>query len=198
MKLLYFCLFTFALCLGAACRPAAAPVTISNKPLSVNDVPVTSQPMPPTKPVEEMTWAVMDDQTAAQGAVFKLKDFAGKAVILDFWATYCAPCIEEIPHLKELQKKYGKENLEIVGLHVGGEEDRPKVPAFVRKLQIDYPLAVPEEELTRFIFGRETAIPQTAVFDRQGRLVRKITGFDPQIKKELDAAVERAVGSPQS
>ncbi len=195
MKLLYFCLFTFAFCLFSACRPAAAPVAISNKPVSVNDVPLTNQPLPPTKPVEEMTWAALDGRTNQEGAVSRLKDFQGKVVILDFWATYCAPCIEAIPHLKALQKKYGKENLEIVGLHVGGEEDRPLVPLFVKRLDIDYTLAIPEQELSRFIFGRETAIPQTAIFDRKGKLVKRLVGFDAQIKKELDAAVELAINS---
>lgn len=195
MKLLYFCLFIFAFCLFSGCRPAAAPVAISNKPVSVNDVPLTNQPLPPTKPVEEMTWAALDGKTNQEGTVTSLKDFQGKVVILDFWATYCAPCIEAIPHLKALQKKHGKENLEIVGLHVGGEEDRPLVPVFVKRLDIDYTLAIPEEELTRFIFGRETAIPQTAIFDRRGKLVKKIIGFDAQIKKELDAAVEQAINS---
>ena len=195
MKLLYFCLFTFAFCLFSACRPAAAPVSISNKPVSVNDVPLSNQPLPPSKPVEEMTWAVLDAATNQEGAIGKLKDLQGKVVILDFWATYCPPCIEEIPHLKALQAKYGKENLEIIGMHVGGEEDRPQVPAFVKRLNIDYPLAIPEDELTRFIFGNRTDIPQTAIFDRQGKLVRKIIGFDAQIKKDLDAAVEQAIGS---
>jgi len=195
MRILFFCLFTFAFLLSTACRPAAAPVSISNKPVSVNDVPLTNQPPPPTKPVEEMTWAMLDGKTNQEGNISKLKDFQGKVVILDFWATYCPPCIEEIPHLKALQAKYGKENLEVVGLHVGGEEDRPKVPAFVKRLKIDYTLAVPEEELTRFIFGGKTDIPQTAIFDRSGKLVRKIIGFDAQIKKDLDTAVEQAVNS---
>jgi len=195
MRILAFCLFTFYFLLAIACRPAAAPVAISNKPVSVNEVPVTNQPVVPTKAVEEMTWAVMDTKTTLEGNINKLKDFQGKVVILDFWATYCPPCIEEIPHLKELQKKYGKENLEIVGLHVGGDDDRPRVPAFVEKLKIDYTLAVPEDALTRFVFGSTDDIPQTAIFDRQGKLVKKITGFSPQIKKDLDAAVEQAIGS---
>src|SRR5688572_25170801 len=106
----FFLLFSFFR--TAACRRTPAPFAISNKPVSVNDVPLTNQPLAPTKPLEEMTWAVMDNKTAMEGSVFKLKDFEGKAVILDFWATYCAPCIEGIPHLRALQKKYGKENLE--------------------------------------------------------------------------------------
>ena len=55
----------------------------------------------PLKPLPEMSW------TGFEGTVQKLKDHHGKVVILDFWATYCPPCIEEIPHLMELQAKYG-------------------------------------------------------------------------------------------
>ena len=154
MKLFAFCLFTFAFCLCGACRPAAAPVAISNKPVSVNEVPVTNQPLPPTKPVEEMTWAEIDVKTNTEGVVSSLKNLQGKAVILDFWATNCPPCVAEIPHLKELQAKYGKENLEIVGMHVGDDEDRSKVPAFAGRLKIDYPLAVPENHRARTPSGR--------------------------------------------
>src|SRR5215204_3508547 len=173
MKLLAFLLFTFYFLLLAGCRPAAAPVSISNKPVSVNAVPLTNQPLPPSKPIDEMTWAALDGSTNQEGSISKLKDFAGKVVILDFWATYCPPCIEEIPHLKELKARYG-DDLVLIGLHVGGEEDRPKVPEFVEKLKIDYPLAAPEDALTSFIFGQESAIPQTAIFDRNGKLVKKI------------------------
>lgn len=179
----------------AGCRPAAAPVAISNRPVSVNDVPVTSQPLPPSKPVEDMTWAVLDYQTNLEGQVKTLKDFRGRVVILDFWATYCPPCIEEIPHLKELQKKYGADNLEIVGLHVGGEEDRPKVPAFANRLKIDYTVAIPEDDLVRFIFGNRDDIPQTAVFARDGKMLTKIIGFDDKIRKELDAVVDNAINT---
>jgi thiol-disulfide isomerase/thioredoxin len=132
--------------------------------------------------------------TTFEGPVQKLKDFQGKVVILDFWATYCPPCIEEIPHLKELKKTYG-DDLVLIGLHVGGEEDRPKVPEFVQRLGIDYPLATPEDSLTSFIFGQESAIPQTAIFDRSGKLVKKIVGFSPEIKVQLDNAVAETVNA---
>ena len=165
---------------------AAPPVAVGNKPVSINDQPLKDAPSRPLKPVGEMNWTTFD------GTVQKLKDFNGKVVILDFWATYCPPCIEEIPHLMELKARYG-DDLILIGLHVGGEEDRPKVREFVEKLKINYPLATPEDALTSFIFGQETAIPQTAIFDRSGKLTKKIVGFSPEIKKELDAAVEQTV-----
>lgn len=156
--------------------------------MSINDQPMRDAPTRPLKPVAEMNW------TTFEGPVQKLKDFQGKVVILDFWATYCPPCIEEIPHLKELKKTYG-DDLVLIGLHVGGEEDRPKVPEFVERLAIDYPLATPEDSLTRYIFGQESAIPQTAIFDRSGKLVKKIVGFNQEIKVELDAAVAATINA---
>ena len=136
-----------------------------------------------------MTW------TGSDGMPATLASFRGKAVILDFWATYCPPCIEEIPHLNELQAKYGVENLQVIGLNSGGSEDRPKIAAFVQQHKITYPIAFPDDDLEAFIFSETDAIPQTAVFDRTGKLVTKIIGFDATIKRDLDAAVATAVGS---
>ena len=189
MKYFYLCLFTFYFLLVLACRPAAAPVSVSDKPIYINDIPQTNQPMPPLKPLGEMTW------TKSDGTEQKLKEFRGKVVLLDFWATYCPPCIKAIPHLNELQTKYGADNLQIIGLNVGGEEDQPKVPAFAEKYQINYTLAIPEDALSRFIFGKETTIPQTAIFDRNGKFVEKFVGFDDTIQKDLDAAIERTINS---
>ena len=172
-----------------ACTPAAAPVTVGNKPISVNGIKTKDAPGAPSRPLAEMSW------TGFEGDVSKLKDHRGKAVVLDFWATNCPPCIEEIPHLIELKARYG-EDLELVGLHVGDDEDREKVPDFVQKLKITYPLAYPDDALTNYIFETQSAIPQTAVFDRNGVMVRKIVGFNPAIKAELDEAVKRAVESP--
>jgi thiol-disulfide isomerase/thioredoxin len=193
MKVFALILFSCAVFLSAACRPAAAPVSIANKPISINDVPQKGVPFPPSKPIGEMSWTTFDGKTNADGNTQKLKDLTGKVVILDFWATYCPPCIEEIPHLRELQARYGTENLVVVGLHVGGEDDRPQVPRFVERLNIDYALATPENALITFIFGGDDSIPQTAVFDRSGKLVEKFVGYDETVKNRLDRAIEFAV-----
>jgi len=95
--------------------------------------------------------------------------------------------------LSKLQIRFGADNLQVVGLHVGDDEDRLKVPEFAGRLKINYTLATPEDALSRFIFAEGNAIPQTAVFDRGGKLVRKFVGFDPKIKNDLDKTIERAV-----
>jgi thiol-disulfide isomerase/thioredoxin len=172
---------------AAACRKPAAPVNVSNRPISINGQGTGEAPAAPSRPPAEMSW------TTEAGAVSKLGDFGGRAVILDLWATYCKPCIEEIPHLMSLKSKYG-DRVELVGLHVGGDEDRPKIPAFVQKLKITYPIAFPDDDLVEYVTANDSRIPQTAVFDREGQLVEKFVGFDNSVKNGLDAAVKRAVG----
>ncbi|MFT3746402.1 MAG: TlpA disulfide reductase family protein [Pyrinomonadaceae bacterium] len=187
MRLAVFCSILIALSALAGCRPAAAPVSVSERPVAINDRRTTNAPLPPSKPFSEMSW------TTASDKVQKMSDLTGKAVILDFWATYCEPCKREIPHLNSLIAKYGKDNLHIVGLNVGGDEDKPKIPAFVAATKVEYEIAFPEDALADFIFSERSDIPQTAVFDRKGRMVQKLVGFSDQIQKDLDAAVEIAV-----
>jgi len=186
MKVLRFLLLPFAFCLFASCRPAAAPVSISNRPVSINNVPQTNLPLPPLKNVENLGWTLFDNRAVTLG------DYRGKVVVLDFWATYCPPCLEEIPHLNELKNKYGAD-LQIVGLHIGGDEDKARVPEFVQRLNVRYDLAYPQEELSSALMGTESAIPQTFVFDRNGKLTKKIIGFDNFIKTDLNQAIEQAI-----
>ena len=167
-----------------SCKPAAAPIAISNRPVSVNDV---RQPEAPSKSVGEMTWTAMDGNDQRVG------DLQGKVLILDFWATYCEPCRQEIPHLNSIQAKYGSEDLLVVGLNVGGDDDRPKIPAFLKELKVSYPVAFPEDELLSYVSGDDDRIPQTAVFDRHGNLVEKFVGFDSTVQSQLDKAVEAAL-----
>lgn len=179
MKFITFCLLTFTFLFFTGCDPA--------KPVSISNTRIDKNRMPPSKPIEQLGWKIFDGKNERFG------EYKGKVVILDFWATYCPPCIEEIPHLKELQAKYGDKGFQVIGLHVGGEEDEPKVPAFVEKLDIDYTLATPEDELSYALLGTDSSIPQTLIFDRKGKLVKKFVGYDETIKKQLDEVVEKTV-----
>lgn len=184
MQRLLFTMLVVCLGLLVSCKPAAAPFAISKRPVSVNDV---RQPETSSKPVGEMTWTSMD------GSEERVGDHQGKVLILDFWATYCDPCRDEIPHLNSIQAKYGSDNLLVVGLNVGGNDDRPKIPAFVKELKMSYRVAFPDDDLLSYVSGDDDRIPQTAVFDRQGNLVERFVGFDPTIQSQLDKAVEAAL-----
>ena len=184
MKLAYLTLLGFCFAFTVACKPAAAPIAISNRPVSVNNV---QQPASLSKQFSDMTWASMD------GSEQRVGDLQGKVLILDFWATYCEPCREEIPHLNSIQAKYGSNDVMVVGLNVGGDDDRPKIPAFVKELKLSYPVAFPDDELLSYVSGDDDRIPQTAVFDRHGNLVEKFVGFDRSVESQLDRAVEMAL-----
>jgi thiol-disulfide isomerase/thioredoxin len=169
-----------------ACHPAA-PVSISNKPVSINHIPQTNLPMPTNKPIGEMNWTKLDGKTE------KLNELKGKVVVLDFWATNCPPCLKEIPHLNALQTKYGAENLQIVGLHVGDDEDRLRVPKFAGDLKINYTLAYPEEALIGFIFRERSDIPQTLILNRSGNMVERFIGFDETVQKKMENLIAETI-----
>ncbi|NNE68030.1 MAG: TlpA family protein disulfide reductase [Pyrinomonadaceae bacterium] len=187
MRVVFVILCLLGIALMAGCQPAAPPVSVSNRPLSNNRMPRTNLPMPPTKPVEKLGWILFDG-----GEKKLLEEYKGRVLILDFWATYCPPCIEAIPHLRALDKKYGDE-LVVVGLHVGGEDDRPSVAGFKERLTIDYPIATPEDELTYSLLGTDNRIPQTIIFDREGKQVEKFVSYNADIQKRIDLAVEKTV-----
>lgn len=148
--------------------------------------------MPPTGPAASL--ANMGWESNGNRSVFS--EYKGKVLILDFYATWCAPCRDSIPHLIGLQKKYEAQGLQVVGLNVGGPGDEQLVPAFARQFGIQYPLARPDDDLASLLLAEQDAIPQTFVFDRQGQLVQRFIGFGPSTGIYLDSAVETALKSP--
>ena len=155
--------------------------------------PRANLPMPPVATAHDAAAGGAGGWTKLDGRRESVEDYRGRVLVLDFYATYCPPCREEIPHLLSLRRRFGPQGLEVVGLNVGGERDQREVPAFVEDLAISYPLGNPDASLVDALFAGETAIPQTYVFDRRGRLVERVTGFDPTIAARLETAVEKAV-----
>jgi thiol-disulfide isomerase/thioredoxin len=145
--------------------------------------------MPPTRATSlaNMGWELSDGKRSV------FSEYKGKVLILDFYATWCAPCRDSIPHLIGLQKKYEEQGVRVVGLNVGGPGDEQLVPAFAKQFGIQYPLARPDEDLVTLLIGDQDAIPQTFVFDRQGQLVQRFVGFSQETGIYLDAAVETAL-----
>lgn len=111
-------------------------------------------------------------------------DFEGKVVILDFWATWCAPCRMEIPGFIALQKKYAQQGLVIVGASVD-EGGTSIVKSFTEKLGIDYPVVLADEKM-QDQFGGIEVVPTTFVIDREGHIVKKYFGLTDESEFERE------------
>jgi thiol-disulfide isomerase/thioredoxin len=108
------------------------------------------------------------------GKIVSTEDWKGKVVILNFWATWCPPCRQEIPEFIRLQAAY-KDKLQIVG---ASEDDDPpqKVREFVQQMGMNYPVVMSTKELADN-YGGVPALPTSFIIDQQGRVVQKHTGL---------------------
>jgi thiol-disulfide isomerase/thioredoxin len=125
----------------------------------------------------------------------RLADYKGKVVLLDFYATWCAPCRAETPRLVELHRQYASQGLQVIGLNVGGEEDRAEVPAYAKEFGIQYQLAFPDDDYADSLLGDNQNIPQAFLFDRSGNLIKRFVGYSESSGAELDQVVKSSLAS---
>jgi len=97
----------------------------------------------------------------------RLEAYRGKVVLLNFWATWCAPCLSEVPRFAEWQRKYGGRGLQIVGVSM--DDDEAPVRKACRKLKVNYPVVMGDEKLGE-LFGGILGLPVTFVIDGNGRI----------------------------
>ena len=103
--------------------------------------------------------------------------FAGKSLLITFFATWCPPCIQEIPNLIEVQNAFGEENFSVVALSVD-QEGRKVVKRVVEKKNINYPVMMADNSVTRD-FGGVYGIPTSFLVNSRGNVVKKYTGYIP-------------------
>ena len=146
--------------------------------------------MPPLDARTKSGWVLNDGQRET------LADYQGRVLVLDFYATWCAPCRQSIPRLSELRLSYGPRGMQIVGLNVGGPDDRIKVADFAKELNIQYPLGFPDKALADLFLSDNQTIPQTFVFDRDGRLIKRFIGYEQATGSELEKVIGDAANAP--
>ncbi len=100
-----------------------------------------------------------------------LAQWQGKVMVVNFWATWCPPCLEEIPAFVRMQEKFGNQGLQFVGIAI---DNAAKVREFAEKYQMNYPVLIGEAdaiELARVTGNERGGLPFTVIVDRKGRLI---------------------------
>ncbi len=123
-------------------------------------------------PVPRPEFAMLD----LKGTSRNIKDWDGKVVMLNFWATWCPPCLEEIPEFIELQDAYGEQGLQIVGVAV---DDEQAVRVFAEGMGFNYPVLPGETDaiaLSRRYGNQQGVLPYTVFINRQGEISHVIQG----------------------
>ena len=110
------------------------------------------------------------------GRKVHLKDLRGKVVVLNFWATWCGPCKEEMPLLVELEKVWKPKGVTFVGVSLDERETRKNIPAFLNRFQVTYPvwIGATVDDLAKLGLGE--AVPDTAFIDEEGFIFARVLG----------------------
>ncbi|MEZ5651186.1 MAG: TlpA disulfide reductase family protein [Burkholderiaceae bacterium] len=127
----------------------------------------------------------------ATGQPVDMSVYRGRVLVLNFWATWCPPCVQEMPEIDDIQAEYRDQGVTVLGL---GLDTSERITAFSEKLKVNYPLFAMDAAGLAVVrdFGNEQgALPYTMVYDRQGREVARKLGRIS--REELRRAVERAL-----
>ena len=116
------------------------------------------------------------------GNMVNLSDFKGKVIILDFFATWCPPCKDEIPHFIGLQKEYGDKGFTMIGISLSRMSD---MRSFARDFGINYPVLI-DDGYAAAVYGPIRSIPTTFVIDQNFKVVKKYIGYRPKEVFEAD------------
>lgn len=160
----------------------AQPAGIQQEPAKQSSEPPAPEFPEPQKGSVAPDFAL---KSLPDGKEIRLSSLRGKAVVLNFWATWCEPCKTEMPSFVDLQKKYGSQGLQIVGVAMDDAEDKD-ITGFAKKMGVNY-LVLRGTEKVGDLYGGIDRLPMTYYLDRSGKVVDQTLGMAGE------AAIEDAI-----
>ncbi len=127
--------------------------------------------------------------TSVTNSPVSLADYRGKVVVLDFFATWCGPCKESLPHMVDLYRKYSRKGLRVIGMSADDESDRLYVKIFTADNKLPYPVIIANEDL-QADYGLRS-VPMIVVVDKKGVVAEKFLGYSPSVGMEMEALIKR-------
>ena len=155
-------------------------------PLAVVGLLLSTQPAAAILQKGEIAPPVKLVTTAGQPIT--LSNYKGYVLVMDFFATWCIPCKESIPHLNSLNRKYGKQGLQILGVNVD-EGNAREVRNFITERKISYPVAMGGEDM-QTDYGLRS-IPTVYVINKKGIVADKFQGYSDQTGKAMEESIKR-------
>lgn len=123
-------------------------------------------------------------QDVSTGKSVRLSDFRGKAVLLNFWATWCPPCKVEIPWFIDLQKQYANDGLVVLGVAMD-DASQQEIAKFAKDMSINYPILLGTDRVGN-VYGGVEALPTTFYIGRDGKVVNRVFGLHSHSEVEED------------
>ena len=126
-----------------------------------------------------------------QGERFTLDDLLGKGpIVVDFWATWCKPCIKELPYVQRLHEDYRDQGVQVLAVTIDSPKSQSQVRRFVKSRKYDFRVVMDaEQDVFRKLQGKGT-IPYVVILDEKGRIRYHHTGYRPGDEKELTRVVK--------
>jgi peroxiredoxin len=133
------------------------------------------------------------------GRNFQLKDHLGKDVVyVDFWATFCQPCLAAMPHLKAMHERYASKGFTVVAVSMDGPESIGDVRAFVERNKLPFPVVLDEDSSIAAAYNPRKSAPLGVLIDRSGRIVKVHEGYNQGDERVLDEEVAVLVSAPRA